>query len=254
MSALEIAKIDLVIANKVLARCGAVDAYGHASLRHPTDPSRFLLSCSRSPELVERDDIMQFNIDGSVADADNRPAYLERFIYAAIFAARPDVHAIVHGHPKRVLPFTISDIKLRPVFLTADEIGLHIPIWDIRDKFGDTNMLIANMDHGRDLAQRLGNNKVVLIRGHGFVGATRSAMALVRLAKALLDNAEMQLEAMRLGPIKELTPGEIAERERTLGKDDAPATLRGWEYEAIQAGCRALLEEHAALVKASGAR
>jgi HCOMODA/2-hydroxy-3-carboxy-muconic semialdehyde decarboxylase len=202
------------------------------------------------PELVERDDIMQFSMDGTVAGADNRPAYLERFIYAAIFAARPDVHAIVHGHPKRVLPFTISDVKLRPVFLTADEIGMDIPTWDIRDRFGDTNMLIANMDHGRDLAASLGSNKVILIRGHGFVGATRSAMALVRLAKALLDNAEMQLEAMRLGPIKELTAGEIAARERTLGKDDAPATIRGWEYEAIQAGCRPLLDERAKLAKA----
>ena len=253
MSALEIAKIDLVIANKVLARRGAVDAYGHAGLRHPTDPSRFLLSCSRSPELVERDDIMQFNMDGSAADADNRASYLERFIYAAIFAARPDVNAIVHGHPRRVLPFTISDIKLRPVFLTADEIGIDIPIWDIRDKFGDTDMLIVNMEQGRDLAARLGANRVVLLRGHGFVGAARSAVQLVRLANALLDNAALQLEAMRIGTLIEMTAGEIAARDKNVGKAESPATLRGWEYEAVRAGCRALLQERAELVKATAA-
>ena len=53
MSALDIAKIDLVIANKVLARLGAVDAYGHVAVRHPTEPSHFLLARSRAPELVE---------------------------------------------------------------------------------------------------------------------------------------------------------------------------------------------------------
>jgi hypothetical protein len=90
-TALDIATIDLVIANKVLARVGAVDAYGHVSVRHPTDPARFLLSRSRSPELVERDDIMVFNLDGTVHGTDNRPPYLERFIHAAVYEARPDV-------------------------------------------------------------------------------------------------------------------------------------------------------------------
>ena len=88
-TALDIATIDLVIANKVLARVGAVDAYGHVSVRHPTDPARFLLSRSRSPELVERDDIMVLNLDGTVHGTDNRPPYLERFIHAAVYEARP---------------------------------------------------------------------------------------------------------------------------------------------------------------------
>lgn len=260
MSELEIAKIDLVIANKILARCGAVDAYGHVALRHPTDPSRFLLSRSRSPEMVERDDIMQFKMDGSVADADNRPPYLERFIYAGIFAARPDVQVAVHGHPRPILPFTVSPVQLRPIWMSSNEIFKAangtiqpIPSWDIRDKFGDTNILIVNLEHGKDLAARLGDNKVVLLRGHGFVGVSRSIMALIRQSKALLDNAQMQLEAMRLGPVMELTPGEIVARDRELGNDAAPATMRGWEYEATQAGCRALLEERAALVKDAAA-
>jgi HCOMODA/2-hydroxy-3-carboxy-muconic semialdehyde decarboxylase len=249
VSAIDIAIIDLVIANKALARCGAVDAYGHASVRHPTDPSRFLLSRSRSPELVERDDIMQFDLDGTVVGSDNRPPYLERFLHAAIYSARPDVHAVAHGHPRVVLPFSISGVKLRPLFFTANEIGADIPVWDCRDNFGDTNMLIVNLQQGRDLAARLGAHRVVLLRGHGFVGAARSAMQLVRLANALLDNAALQIEAMHFGPLVEMSPGELAARDETLADDESPAILRGWEYEAIRAGCQELLHERAELVK-----
>ena len=93
------------------------------SVRHPTDPARFLLSRSRSPELVERDDIMVFNLDGTVHGTDNRPPYLERFIHAAVYEARPDAHAVVHGHPRALLPFTVANLVMRPLFLTADEFG-----------------------------------------------------------------------------------------------------------------------------------
>jgi ribulose-5-phosphate 4-epimerase/fuculose-1-phosphate aldolase len=247
MSALDIAKIDLVIANKVLARLGAVDAYGHVSVRHPTEPSRFLLARSRAPELVEIDDIMEFALDGTVVGSDNRPPYLERFIHGAVFEARPDVHAVVHGHPRVLLSFTVTDLEMRPLFLTADEFGAHVPRWDIRDRFGDTNILIVDMDQGRDLARALGQDRVLLIRGHGFVGAGRSAVQLIRMCKALLDNAALQLEAMRFGPLKELTPGEIAARCNSLNNDDSPSLMRGFEYEAMAAGCRALFEQRVAL-------
>jgi ribulose-5-phosphate 4-epimerase/fuculose-1-phosphate aldolase len=107
--------------------------------------------------------------------------------------------------------------------------------------------LIVDMDQGRDLARALGQDRVLLIRGHGFVGAGRSAVQLIRMCKALLDNAALQLEAMRFGPLKELTPGEIAARRNSLNNDDTPALMRGFEYEAMAAGCRALFDQRVAL-------
>jgi ribulose-5-phosphate 4-epimerase/fuculose-1-phosphate aldolase len=250
MSSLEVAFIDLVIANRVLARIGAVDAYGHVSLRHPTDPNRFLLSCSRSPRLVDRGDIMQFDLEGRTVGTDNRPLYSERFIHAAIYAASEDVHAVAHGHPRVLLPFTVTDVRMRPLFMTADEFGANVPLWDIRTTFGScTNMLIRNIDQGRDLASAFGrDNRVVLLRGHGFVAAGRSTSQLIRMCKALLDNAALQLEASRLGPLKEMTAEEIDARRRTVGNDDDhPSMMRGFEYEAVEAGLQDLLKERAAL-------
>jgi ribulose-5-phosphate 4-epimerase/fuculose-1-phosphate aldolase len=245
MDELEIAKIDLVIANRAMARLGAVNAYGHVSVRHPTDPGRFLISRSLAPEFVQRDDLMEFTLDGRTPNGDNRPKYQELVIHSELYAARPDVNAVAHGHPKQVLPFTVSDVPLRPVYFGANECGADIPVWDIRDKFGDTNVLIVTKEQGQEMARTLGNRRVLLLRGHGMVAAGRSAMQLVRIARSLLTNAEMYLDALRLGgPLKEMTPGELAARDRTVGHDDtAASTLRGWDYEAMMADCADLLEE-----------
>ena len=78
---------------------------------------------------------------------DNAPAvYLERFIHAAIMEARPDVQAVVHNHSEELIPFGITDVPLRPVFHTAGRLGPEVPVWDIAEKFGDTNLLVVNMD------------------------------------------------------------------------------------------------------------
>ena len=256
MHELEIAKIDLVITNRALARLGAVDAYGHVSMRHPTDPTKFLLSRSLSPEFVEREDIMTFNLDGTKADrGDNRGPYLERFIHAAIYAARPDIHSVTHGHAPPILPFTISDTPMKIVYFGANEVGSEVPVWDIRDKFGDTNMLIVNMEHGRDLAEKLGPHRTIFLRGHGFVAGARSPIRLIRQCKAMMVNATMLIDAMRLGtPIKELTPGEINSRSSEIGNEDSYATFRGFEYEARVAGRMDLLTERAEHVKALEAK
>lgn len=154
----------------------------------------------------------------------------------------------MHGHPRSLIPFGICDIALRPVFFTADEYGADVPVWDIRDGFGDaTDLLILNMDHGRDLAAALGRCRVVLLRGHGFVAAARSAGHLIRLCKALLDNAAIQLDAMRFGAMKEMVGNEMATRQRTLGDDDLPGRYRDLEDQATMAGLADLLEERVRL-------
>src|ERR1700684_4105710 len=103
MSDLETALRDLVIANRILANEGVVDAYGHVSMRHPTNPEHFLLSRSRSPELVEEGDILEFPLDGKVVGDERRPPYLERFIHGGIYEARPEILAVVHSHAEETL-------------------------------------------------------------------------------------------------------------------------------------------------------
>jgi ribulose-5-phosphate 4-epimerase/fuculose-1-phosphate aldolase len=233
---------DLVIANRILAKEDVVDAYGHVSVRHPDDPNRFLIARSVSPELVGADDIVELGLDGQPVGDDKRPLYLERFIHAAILEARPEVMAVVHAHAEDTLPFGIADAtRLRPVIHSGAFIGPEVPVWDIADNFGDTNLLVTDMAQGRDLAKCLGGNNVALMRGHGFAAASRSLIEVVRLSVYLPRNARVLMRAMQLGgEIKYLSAGEIEARSRGY-RPYSPETWRAWEYWANKAGCGHLL-------------
>jgi HCOMODA/2-hydroxy-3-carboxy-muconic semialdehyde decarboxylase len=235
MSELDQALRDLVIGNRILAHQNVVDAYGHLSMRHPSNPDHFLLSRSRSPELVVEGDIMEFTLDGKVVGDDRRPPYLERFIHGGLYEARPDVHAVVHSHAEDTLAFGIADVPMLPVIHVARGMGTHVPVWDISETFGDdTNLLVTNVDHGRDLARRIGQGSVALMRGHGFAAAGRSILEVVRLSVYLPVNARVLAAAMRFGSFKPLAPGEV------VGHDPfdpgSPASWRAWEYWARRAG------------------
>ena len=56
-------RYDIAIANRMLANEGVLDAFGHVSLRHPGDPERYLLPRSRSPQLIEPSDVLEFTLD-----------------------------------------------------------------------------------------------------------------------------------------------------------------------------------------------
>jgi ribulose-5-phosphate 4-epimerase/fuculose-1-phosphate aldolase len=244
MSNLDAVIQDLVIANRILAREEVVDAYGHVSVRHPDDPNRFLIARSLAPELVGAEDIVDLDLGGQPVRDEQRSLYLERFIHAAIFAARPDVMAVVHAHAEDTLPFGIAQgTKLRPVIHLGSFIGAEVPVWDIAGKFGDTSLLVTNMDQANDLAQCLAGNRVALMRGHGFAAAARSLIEVVRLAVYLPRNARALMRAKQLGgEIKYLSQGEIEAHNRGYSPHSA-ATWRAWEYWANRAGCGHLLTQ-----------
>ena len=224
---------DIVVANHILAHEGVVDAYGHISFRHPERPDRFFLSGSRSPELVSADDIIEYDLDCNPIDQRGRSIYIERPIHGGIYQARPDINSVIHNHSKEVIPFSIAkQVRLRPVFHTAASIGAEIPVWDIREKFGDTNMLVTTMPQGHDLARVLGRGSVALMRGHGCAVAGKSVYDAVHTAVFLQDNAMLQAAGLRLGEITYLSPGEID--KMSTGLQDRNS--RAWEYWSRRSG------------------
>ncbi len=220
---------ELVTASHILANEGVCDAFGHISVRHPSDSQAFMISCSRSPELVSSDDIMTLDMEGrSVDSGDNRKPFLERFIHAGIYAARPDVFSVVHNHARECVALGVSDRPAGPAYHMAAAIGNSIPIWDIRDRFGDTNLLVSDLKQGHDLATCIGGGTTALMRGHGAVVAQGSIKEAVLTAIYLQANADIVIKAATLGEINYLSQGEIE-----LAKDAllAPiAVARAWEY------------------------
>jgi ribulose-5-phosphate 4-epimerase/fuculose-1-phosphate aldolase len=201
---------DLAIANHILYDQGVVDAFGHVSVRHAQYPDRFLLARNMAPGLVTAADIIEFDLEGRPLNDAGRKVYLERFIHSEIYKARPDVMAVVHSHSPTVVPFSI--VKNTPfcaVCHMAGFIGAHPPVFEIRDFGGDdTDLLITNNALGKGLASTLGDQALVLMRGHGSTVVADGLRKAVYRAVYTEVNARTQAEAMRIGEVIPLSAAE----------------------------------------------
>lgn len=230
---------DLVTASRILAHEGICDAFGHVSVRNPADPERFFLARAVAPELVTRDDIMEFALDGTPVGDDRKP-FLERFIHGSVMAARPEVNSVVHSHSRGVIPFGVTGTPIRPLLHSSGVLGTEVPVWDAGDAFGDTNLLVADAAMGRDFAATLGGGRAALMRGHGSTVVGRSIREAVYTAIYLEVNAQLQAVAMQLGAVTYLTDGEIdLIQSRLADAKPGEGYDRAWQYWARRAGMAA---------------
>ncbi len=225
-------RYELAVANRILGHEGVLDAFGHVSVRHPSDPGRYLLPRSRSPELIEPADILEFTLDSAPVAPPKVPLYSERVIHGEIYKARPDVMAVCHHHSPAVMPFCITGEPLVPVFHLGATIGATVPYWDSLDDFGDTNLLVVKPEEGASLARALGPHSVVLMRRHGatVVGANLRELVFRSIYSCL--NAVYLSEGKKMGKVGPLTPGEI-EMAGAINKIPS-VPLRTWEYWATR--------------------
>jgi ribulose-5-phosphate 4-epimerase/fuculose-1-phosphate aldolase len=226
---------DLVAGSRILADLGVVDAFGHISVRSPSNPNHFLMSRSLAPASVTAEDIMEFDFDGNAIDPRGRAVFLERFIHGEIYRARPDVKSVVHSHSPGVIPFGVSQTKLGAMYHNAAFLAGGVPIFDIRKVAGDTDMLIRNAALGAALAGTLGDKPVALMRGHGDVAVGPDIPTAVFRAYYTEVDARLQIQAATLGgPIDFLT----AEEGRKADDTNRQVLGRAWALWKAKAGAK----------------
>ena len=212
---------ELVLANRILYDQNAVDGYGHISVRNPINPGTFFLARSIAPSVVKVDDIMEFDMTGRVLNGDTRTAYGERFIHSGILRNRPDINAVVHGHASVVLPYGLTGTPLKPVYHMSAFLGEGAPLFDIRNASKsnpDTDMFISSPELGDALSNAMGLQYFVLMRGHGYAAGADSIKMVVFRTIYAIQNAGIQSEAMRMGVVQYLTPGEAIAAQETIEK------------------------------------
>jgi ribulose-5-phosphate 4-epimerase/fuculose-1-phosphate aldolase len=219
---------NLAAASRILAAQGVVDGFGHVSMRHPSAPDRYLMTRSIAPALVTPKDIIEYDLDSDPCNANGRGSFLERFIHGEIYKARADIQSVVHSHSPSVVPFGLVGVPMQAMFHNAAFIAAGVPVFDIREKFGATDMLVGNGEKGVALAEVMGKKDIVLMRAHGAVACAPTLQAAVFRAVYTEVNARIQHWTMALGggaPIAALDH----EEGRLADVVNQTAATRAWD-------------------------
>lgn len=218
----------LVLANRVLANEGVVDAYGHVSIRNPEHPDTFFISRAISPEFVTESDILELDMEGEVVTPDTgMKPFGERVIHSSIYQVRPDVQAICHAHPHEIIPFTACDIPLRSVYHSNCTFYEGIPVYRALEP--SSGLHIATREEGQRMAAVLAEKRGVLIRNHGVVVVGESLPRVIYSSITLRDGAKILLDTLALG----VEPHYIGTEEARCCTEiqfGEVGLARGWNY------------------------
>ena len=225
---------DLVAAYRILAEHNVIDAYGHVSLRSERDPNRYFLAGHIAPENVTEAHIIEYDLESNPVDPKGRESVRERYIHGEVFKARPEVMSVVHSHSHAVVPFSVTQVGLRPVFHMAAFVGEGLPNFEIRDAQTGTDMLVKTPFLGRALAVALGSAPAALMRGHGATVVGENLPRAVGRAIYLDINARMQMQAMMLaGPGGKLVFMDDAEVKASNPVQNYNRAWPAWRAKAL---------------------
>ena len=219
---------DLAAAGRILVAQGVMDGFGHVSLRHPQAPNRYFMARSIAPTLVTPDDIIEYDLDSNPCNANGRGSFLERFIHGEIYKARPDIQSVVHSHSPSVIPFGLVNVPVQAMFHNAAFLAAGVPVFDIREKFGATDMLVGNSAKGVALAAVMGKKNIAMMRAHGSVACGPTLQSAVFRAVYTEVNARIQHWTLALGggtPVAALD----SEEGRLADAVNQTSGMRAWD-------------------------
>ena len=228
---------ELVTALQILCNEGVLDTFGHISVRHPSDPGRFLIPYSAAPNCVTEQDIAELDLSSDPARPTERRLYSERFIHGSIYGARADIGAVIHHHPAALMPYCATGSAPLPISQAGAAMGKTVAFWDSRLEFGDTNLLVSDGEMGDSLARALGPDWIVLMRRHGVTVAGRNLHEAVYRAISACENAAYAATAQSEGGVEPLSDGELDAIQPNI-----PArSERAWQFwaERLRAAGRA---------------
>ncbi len=184
---------------RILALEGYVDlTLGHVSARPAGERTLYIKRKGVALDEVARDDVVPLDLDADQADQ-GPEMHLEAVIHTEIYKLRPDVGAVVHGHPPFATALGATEASIE--FLTHDAVlfpeGVSV--------FEETADLITAPEQGRAVAEALGARRALLLANHGVVVVGKDVPWAVLAAITLERAARIQSIARSLGPLRSLS-------------------------------------------------
>ncbi len=218
-------KEQLVLANKVLDYEGLARPLGHISVRIPGTDT-FLIAGSVAPGVVTMDDIVVCDMTGKVIEGKRKATYGEVWAHIGVYKKRSDINSVAHVHPKSVIALSMTRTPILPASMDALSVGPK-PI-AIYNKV----VFVNKLEYGEEIADLLGPNNAVSLRGHGAVVVGKSIAETTEKAIKMESAANLQLMASSSGtvlPVSEEDAKEYHDFVNWIEKRGGGGSERFWE-------------------------
>ena len=176
---------------RILAAEGYADlTLGHVSARGPGD-AIWIKRKGVALDEVEPEDVVAVDDPDAVLP-------LETVLHTSVYRVRPDVAAVVHGHPPNATALGATGAPL--ALLTHDSVLFA----DGVGRFDEPDLIINDEQGGR-VAAALGGRRAVLLQNHGVVVVGKDVPWAVLTAVTLERAAQLQSLASTLGELRPLS-------------------------------------------------
>src|ERR671933_428673 len=185
---------DVAIANRVLwatGLCTGITAsLGHASLRLPDRPDRFLVKgrgyMMDALAVMRPEDMVECDLDGNLVDGP--PGATQCFevkMHSWMYKRYPDVQAVVHVHPRFTILMSTLGVPLKPMCQEGFELVLRpLPVYP-------HSKTVVTDEEGEEVARLLPGFKAVVLKGHGATTVGSSLEEAVMNMLQLEEQARM---------------------------------------------------------------
>jgi ribulose-5-phosphate 4-epimerase/fuculose-1-phosphate aldolase len=185
---------------RILALEGYADlTLGHVSGRSDGDGIVQIKRKGVALDEVDPDDVIELDLAHDEARL-TPDMHLEAVLHSEVYKARPDVGAVVHGHPPFVTAFAATGAALE--LLTHDSVlfseGLAV--------FEETPEMITEVAEGQAVAEALGDKRAVILRHHGVLVVGKNVPWAVLTALTLERAVRLQSIARTLGSLRPIAP------------------------------------------------
>ena len=192
----------------ILERLGIIDFNGHCSVR--LDDGSILINTGSSVRsAIGPQDFVIVGPNGEICEESPRPP-AELPLHVAIYRARRDVQAVVHGHPQWSTLLSSTGRAYQVTMAQGALLGA-VPMFS-------SPLSMNNSDIGNALAELLGDGRAALLRAHGSVVVGKDVLEATVLAIYLELNAERQVRAATLGKPYVFSDEEIRAFQKGLEK------------------------------------
>jgi len=221
-------KEKLILAGRILDMEDLVRPLGHITVRVPGTET-FLITRGVSPGMATVDDVLVCDMDGNVIEGKYSRTFGEVLAHAGVYRKRNDIRSVAHTHSWNVMALSMTETTIVPASFESIKVAYEPVALYKKVSFLD------NLEVTEEIADLIGSNRAVILKGHGAIVAGKSIEEATVSAIDLERAAKAQFMASCAGKLVPFTEKEMEPLVKFLRNIEAQTGTtnpfeRAWAY------------------------